>query len=143
MSESSCDEELSSIMSKKCHIGKTTNNSSVRSFDASRMFGSSKKFQQSSSSLKGASNSHFGNSSSSAFKKTSASLKKSGKDDASKSLVPASGFEFNYSAPMRMSREDVQSLLNKNSSKHLSSKHEGKSVNRSSKSFQKKNESLR
>ena len=141
MSESSCDEELSSIMSKKCHIGKTANNSSVRSFDASRMF-ESKKFQQPSSSLKGASNSHFGNSSSSAFRKTSASLKKSGKDDASKSLVPASGFEFNYSAPMRMSREDVHSLLNKNSS-NLSSKHEGKSVNRSSKSFQKKNESLR
>ena len=39
-SDSSCDEELSSIMSDKCNIGKKTNNSSARRFDASRMLSS-------------------------------------------------------------------------------------------------------
>ena len=145
---SSCDEELSSIMSNKCNIGKTTNNLSVRSFNASRMIGSrpSIRFQPSSSSFKGASNSQFDNKTSvsfdksfnlddrkissfigkcsSVFKRTSASLKKGlGKSSASKSFVPVSGssieFEFDYPAPMQMSREYVQSLLNSSGSRQL------------------------
>ena len=39
-SDSSCDEELSSIMSDKCNIGKTAKKLSARRFDASRMLGS-------------------------------------------------------------------------------------------------------